>query len=362
MKRTLTAILVLLATSGYAQGTKISALTDGSPMQDGDLVPIARGGSNFSIPGSDLCRVADCTMTAPILGVTGCTSPMFGFTDDANAGLCLSEVDALILSPDTSATTSSGRVALGSNNALFGFYDGSSLLNGTFVNATGPIWFVGNVAVASLTSLSLSSTVPFLAPAGSDSAPSYSFSGGPSSGWYGSGAGLRASVGGTNGFFVGSGGVGFQSGGGIFWSSGADPGSSFDTGLARSAAGVVRHTNGSTGLGYSIGGVSVEANTGTKAPTVVESGELYTNTGDADGSTINLPNDPTIGTQYRVALTVAQTVTINAAAGETIQDVGTSGTSTSAGAIGDTIHLVAVTGGSGAIWMVVSKTGTWTTS
>jgi hypothetical protein len=134
-----------------------------------------------------------------------------------------------------------------------------------------------------------------------------------------------------------------------------------DTGLERAAAGVVRVTNGNDGatVGYFLSGVSVEANTGTKAPALDESGELYTNTGDADGSIINLPDNPTIGTQFRVALTVAQTVTINAASGETIQDAGTNAASRAASAIGDTIHLIAVTGGSGAVWMVVSKTGTW---
>jgi hypothetical protein len=144
------------------------------------------------------------------------------------------------------------------------------------------------------------------------------------------------------------------------FSSGTNAETAPDTGLARSAAAVTRATDGSAGLGYSIFGQAVEANAATKAPTIVESGELYTNTGDADGSIINLPDDPTIGTQFRVALTVAQTVTINAATGESIQDAGTNAASRAASAIGDTIHLIAVTGGSGAVWMVVSKTGTWT--
>ena len=129
----------------------------------------------------------------------------------------------------------------------------------------------------------------------------------------------------------------------------------------RAAAGVTQFSASSAGttLGYVIGGQVVEANATTKAAAITESGELYTNTGDADGSIINLPNDPTIGTQFRVALTVAQTVTINAAAGESIQDAGTNAASRAASAIGDSIHLIAVTGGSGAVWMVVSKTGTW---
>jgi hypothetical protein len=98
----------------------------------------------------------------------------------------------------------------------------------------------------------------------------------------------------------------------------------------------------------------------TLAVTAAHSDQFFTNTGDADGSVFNLPNDPQAGLEYTFALTVAQTVTINAAAGESIQDAGTNAASRTASAIGDTIRLVAVTGGSGAVWMVISKTGTWT--
>lgn len=144
------------------------------------------------------------------------------------------------------------------------------------------------------------------------------------------------------------------------WSADVNPDNAFsDTLMVRDAVARVRASGSSSALGYYLSGIPVEVNATTKAATIIESGELYTNTGDADGSIINLPDDPTIGTQFRVALTVAQTVTINAAAGESIQDAGTNAASRAASAIGDTIHLIAVTGGSGAVWMVVSKTGTW---
>jgi len=138
-----------------------------------------------------------------------------------------------------------------------------------------------------------------------------------------------------------------------------------NTTMLRDSTAVMRFANDLNGttLGYAIGGQVVEANATTKAPAITESGELYTNTGDADGSIINLPNDPTIGAQFRVALTVAQTVTINAATGETVAMAGqTAGTVISSSTLYGTLHLVAVTGGSGAVWMVQSHEGTWTVS
>lgn len=276
-------VLFLVVTPMFAADTKISALTAGGAVQDADLFPIARSGANFSVLGSAFCRVASCTMTAPIV---------------ADASL-----------------TNTGYLRVGSTSASFFFLDaggtataGFNLLDGTvdFYTGTGGVQVI--VARTLDTELRL--------------------------------------------------GSGKQ----ITWSSNANPTAAVaaDVGLARSGAAVARVTDGSSGLGYIIAGVPIEANTGTKAPIVIESGELYTNTGDGDGSIVNLPNDPTIGTTYSFALTAAQTVTINAASGETIIDTGSSGTSTAAGAIGDTLQLVAVTGGPGAVWMVTKKTGSWT--
>jgi hypothetical protein len=206
---------------------------------------------------------------------------------------------------------------------------------------------------------------------GLQATPAYGFSGAAGLGLWRSAANVVLSTTNDNsGVFFAPGGVAVNSG---FYFRSPSVGLELNIGtpyialndalLIRDATGVTRFGAGGAptapGLGYSIGGQVVEANAATKAPTIVESGELYTNTGDGDGSIINLPNDPTIGTQFRVALTVAQTVTINAATGESIQDGATNAASRAASAIGDTIHLIAVTGGSGAVWMVVSKTGTW---
>lgn len=104
----------------------------------------------------------------------------------------------------------------------------------------------------------------------------------------------------------------------------------------------------------------VEANTGTKAPSATEAREWYTNTGDADGSIINLPDNPTVGLAYNVAVTAAQTITINTGTGETIWLAGTScGTDISGSDTGASLLIVAVVGGSGGIWHAIGS-GTWT--
>lgn len=117
-------------------------------------------------------------------------------------------------------------------------------------------------------------------------------------------------------------------------------------------------TGGFLGLAY-----AVEANTGAKTPTLGgesdENGELYTNTGDGDGSSITLPNDPTVGAIFRVAATVAQTITLSPGAGETLYYEGDQCTvSLTSATIGTIVEVVAATGGNGAIW--IADGGGWT--
>lgn len=149
----------------------------------------------------------------------------------------------------------------------------------------------------------------------------------------------------------------------VNWSSGDPTSAGADVGLARSAVGVLRVANGSTGLGYLQWGSNVVANTGTATPGVADSRNLYTNTGDADGSTVTLPNDPTIGTCFDFAVRVNQNLTIAPSTGESIQDAGTNGTTSSvSNTVGSTMRVCAITNGSGAVWQVMFKTGTWTTT
>jgi len=146
------------------------------------------------------------------------------------------------------------------------------------------------------------------------------------------------------------------------WSSGTAPTDSPDTGLARVAAGVVRVSDGSSGVGQTLTRVRIVAITGSGTPGATDSGTVYTNEGDADGAAVTLPNDPSYGQVFEFAIVVAQAFAISCSSGETIKDGTSSGTTITADAIGEGLRLVAITSGSGAIWAVMSKTGTWTIS
>lgn len=134
------------------------------------------------------------------------------------------------------------------------------------------------------------------------------------------------------------------------------------TKLAFPADGEVNLTdNAATNSAGLRAGTVVEVNTTTKTPTALESNEFYTNTGDGDGSTFTLLNDPPIGTTYRVGVTAAQTITIAASAGETLKyGTSTCGTSLTSNSVGSSVTFVAATGGSGAIWITTATLGSWT--
>lgn len=150
--------------------------------------------------------------------------------------------------------------------------------------------------------------------------------------------------------------------GGLFgWSAGVATAGN-DTGFVRPAAATIKAVGSTTtALGYLLSGVPITVNTGTATPAITDSGTFYTNTGDADGSTITLPNDPTIGTTFEAYSVENQAITIAPSAGESIRDGASTGTTNIASSTqGAWIRLVAVTGGSGAVWGVAGKSGTWT--
>ncbi len=108
---------------------------------------------------------------------------------------------------------------------------------------------------------------------------------------------------------------------------------------------------------------SVEVVTTTKTPGVLESPEIYTNTGDTDGQAVTLPNDPAIGACFEFYVTATDAsglFSVAPSAGETIQAAAAAcATSYTATAKGNSARICAVTGGSGAIWGVMSHEGTW---
>jgi len=95
--------------------------------------------------------------------------------------------------------------------------------------------------------------------------------------------------------------------------------------------------------------------------TLANSATTWTNTGDGDGEAITLLNDPGIGVQYCFAVDVAQTITVAPSTGETLY-YGTDNcvASLTSNAIGSTLCVTAITGGSGAKWFTLSDTGSWT--
>lgn len=95
----------------------------------------------------------------------------------------------------------------------------------------------------------------------------------------------------------------------------------------------------------------ISAQTGTASTTAAQSGYVITNTGDADGSTNNLMDNPTAGVNHSFAVTAAQTMTIAPAAGETLYLNAASCANITSATIGSAVSVVAVTGGSGGVWV-----------
>lgn len=107
--------------------------------------------------------------------------------------------------------------------------------------------------------------------------------------------------------------------------------------------------------------VSVVPNTGTAAPAATDSGTVYNNLGDADGSAITLPA-AVAGLQFTVCVLVNQTITITAAAGDVIRiaaSVTPAAGNISANTIGNSITLVAQ---DAETWLATAVVGTWTVS
>lgn len=150
------------------------------------------------------------------------------------------------------------------------------------------------------------------------------------------------------------------SGGAVSWSNSAtDSLTTKDTGLARDAAGVLRVTDGSTGIGALLTTKVVEAHTGDDTLTDVESFSIHTNEGAAGLVTLTLPT-AVAGLTFTFYIQAAQTLTITAASGDTIRNAGT--VSAAAGnisdnTVGNLVKLIAV---NATEWITESIVGTWT--
>lgn len=103
--------------------------------------------------------------------------------------------------------------------------------------------------------------------------------------------------------------------------------------------------------GSGSGTVTVNPQTGATYTTVA-SDAIVTNTGNAGSLAITLLDDPTAGVQTEVCVTAAQTITISPNTGESMYFNGSTASSISSANVGSCARFTAVTGGSGAIWVV----------
>lgn len=105
--------------------------------------------------------------------------------------------------------------------------------------------------------------------------------------------------------------------------------------------------------------VSVVPNTGAATPSTTDSGTVYTNEGDGDGSSVTLPT-ALAGLQFTICVQANQTLTVTANSGDTIR-IGSSVTaaagSITSNVIGSSITLVAI---NATEWFATASAGSWT--
>lgn len=297
------------------------------------------------------------TITAGTTPIAGCGPGQVLFEDAAGGGTvaCSSGIEVPSVGPPPSLSV--GGTGAGTGNAIhIGDIPGCIAFEGVTGDAAELFLCPGDVTA--------DVTLTIDSPAGDPSAPRIKAA--TSQGLYlasnNAGAYLYLA---SNSNYVALSGFAFQRmGSGMqlaFSNNASGDAGALDIGLARSAAGIGIITDGSTGVGQLLQAGPVTPNTGTLNLTAVMSGLTVTNTGDGDGSAVGLLNDPGIGLWYRVAVTAAQTITITAAAGETLKfGSSTCGTSLTSNTVGSAVTIQAVTAGSGAIWITTATTGTWT--
>lgn len=103
----------------------------------------------------------------------------------------------------------------------------------------------------------------------------------------------------------------------------------------------------------------VVPNTGTATPANTDSGTVFNNIGDGDGSTIMLPA-AVAGLSYTVCVMAAQTLTVTAGSGDLIRvgsSVTTAAGSITSNVVGSSITLVAQ---DAETWMATAVVGSWT--
>lgn len=105
--------------------------------------------------------------------------------------------------------------------------------------------------------------------------------------------------------------------------------------------------------------IPVVPNTGAATPASTDSGTVYTNEGDSDGSSVALPT-AAAGLQFTAIVQAAQTLTVTANTADTIR-IGSSVTaaagSITSNVVGSSITLLAI---NATEWVATSSVGSWT--
>jgi hypothetical protein len=131
-----------------------------------------------------------------------------------------------------------------------------------------------------------------------------------------------------------------------------------DLGSGTADDGLVLTADGLGGTAWEAGGVPVTAVTTTASPAATASRTVFTNEGDADGATVTLPT-AAAGLQFTAYVQTAQTLTITAAAGDTIRIASTAtaaaGSITSA-VVGSSVTLTAI---NATEWVATASVGSW---
>ncbi len=167
----------------------------------------------------------------------------------------------------------------------------------------------------------------------------------------------------TNKTRISSGNIQLGSGVHFAWSAG-DPGSvATDSGFVRAAVGLLRVSNGSTGIGNVTSGRLVAPEiTSPETIAVTDSRKCITNTGAGGAVTYNLPA-AALGLEYYFVVTATQDMVVDAAGTDTIRvaaGVSAAGGTATNGTIGSTLHLCCVVAGQ---WFAIdAPNGIWTLS
>lgn len=283
----------------------------------GTLAPATDAGCSYNANTNVLSVPNYYGVAATVLAINQPEKTAAAGASQAGAGVTITADDA-VASTDTAGAAAGGDIT---------FTAGAAARNTSGNADAGDYEFVASAGIGTGTASQLTAGL------GVAGAPAYSFIGDENTGLYAGGADqLNFATGGTSRFQVTTSSVTITS---------ALSGNA----SASEIVGFARNTNVVTTTASTSGSTSFD---------------IYTNTGDTDGATVTLLNNPTIGVCHKFIVDAAQTFTVVPDSGETLY-MGTDQcvTSMTANATGASFEVCAFTGGSGAKWGAFGASG-WT--